>query len=115
MFALLDQKPEIDIQSEEGIVLDHCEGHLRFEHVEFEYPSRPGIKVLRNVSMDILPGTHCALVGSSGCGKSTTIQLIERFYDVQRGRILLDGYDLRSLNLNSLRRHIALVSQEPTL
>ena len=65
--------------------------------------------------MDIPPGSYCALVGSSGCGKSTTIQLMERFYDVSSGRILLDGHDIRTLNLASLRKHIALVSQEPTL
>lgn len=115
MFKLLDQRPQIDIQSDQGIVLEDCQGHVQFENVEFVYPSRPGIKVLRGVSMNMMPGTHCALVGSSGCGKSTTIQLLERFYDVTGGRILVDGHDIRSLNLASLRKHIALVSQEPTL
>ena len=115
VFGLLDTIPKIDAEADDGIVLDHCQGHLRFEGVSFRYPTRPTIPVLRGVSLDAPPGTHCALVGSSGCGKSTTIQLIERFYDVDGGRITLDGHDLRTLNLRSLRRHIALVSQEPTL
>lgn len=115
MFALLDQKPQIDIQSNEGTVLHECQGHVQFENVGFEYPTRPGAPVLRGINMDIPPGSYCALVGSSGCGKSTTIQLMERFYDVSSGRILLDGHDIRTLNLASLRKHIALVSQEPTL
>lgn len=115
VFTLLDNKPKIDSESDDGIVLDHCQGHLRFEDVRFRYPSRPGVKVLRGVDIDAPPGTHCALVGGSGCGKSTTIQLIERFYDVESGRITLDGYDIRTINLRSLREHIALVSQEPTL
>ena len=115
VFELLDNVPKIDANTDDGIVLDHCEGHLRFEHVLFRYPTRPGVQVLRGVTMDAPPGSYCALVGSSGCGKSTTIQLIERFYDVEGGRITLDGHDIRTLNVRSLRKHIALVSQEPTL
>ncbi|WFD21498.1 ABC-type xenobiotic transporter [Malassezia equina] len=115
LFRLLDSRPTMDAESSEGIDLPVCHGHIQFEDVHFEYPSRPGIPVLRGVNLTMPPGTHSALVGASGCGKSTTIQLIERFYDVTGGRILIDGHDIRSLNLRSLRKHIALVSQEPTL
>lgn len=115
LFRLLDSQPVIDVESPHGLDLPECRGHVRFEGVHFEYPSRPGIPVLRGVDLDMPPGTHSALVGASGCGKSTTIQLIERFYDVTGGRILIDGHDIRTLNLRSLRKHMALVSQEPTL
>lgn len=115
VFRLLDCTPLIDAESDGGIDLVHCLGHVRFENVHFTYPSRPGIEVLKGIDLDIPPGTHGALVGGSGSGKSTTIQLIERFYDVNGGCITIDGLDIRSLNLRSLRRHIALVSQEPTL
>ncbi|WFD35699.1 ABC-type xenobiotic transporter [Malassezia cuniculi] len=115
LFGLLDAQPEIEGRPDDGIDLRECRGHLRFEGVHFRYPTRPGVPVLRGVDLDVAPGTHCALVGPSGCGKSTTIQLIERFYDPQIGRITLDGYDIRTLSTRSLRRHVALVSQEPTL
>ncbi|WFD29720.1 ABC-type xenobiotic transporter [Malassezia sp. CBS 17886] len=115
VFRLLDMRPQIDIDATHGIDLPVCHGHVRFENVHFVYPTRPTVPVLRGVNMDIRPGTYCALVGPSGCGKSTTIQLAERFYDPELGRITIDGHDIRSLNLRSLRRHIALVSQEPTL
>ncbi|PWN43517.1 putative Leptomycin B resistance protein pmd1 [Ceraceosorus guamensis] len=112
---LLDMKPEIDSESTEGIILDKCEGRVQFEKVHFRYPTRPGVRVLAGIDLDIKPGTYCALVGGSGCGKSTTIQLIERFYDAVSGRVLIDGHDITDLNLKSLRKHVALVSQEPTL
>lgn len=115
VFGLLDNAPKIDAESADGIVLENCQGHLRFEQVLFRYPTRATVPVLRGVNLDAPPGTHCALVGGSGCGKSTTIQLIERFYDVDNGRITLDGHDIRTLNIRSLRKHIALVSQEPNL
>lgn len=114
-FKLLDNVPSIDSESEEGTILETCEGNVTFEDVHFRYPTRRQTPVLRGLNLEVKSGTYCALVGSSGCGKSTTIQLIERFYDVMSGRVLVDGQDVRTLNVRSLRRHIALVSQEPTL
>lgn len=111
----LDNEPEIDSESKDGIQIKDIKGNIRFEGVHFRYPTRPTVRVLRGLDLDIKSGTYVALVGASGCGKSTTIQLIERFYDVQGGKVTLDGQDIRDLNLKSLRRHIALVSQEPTL
>ncbi len=107
--------PAIDSERDDGKQMPDCEGLLRLENVHFRYPTRPAVSVLRGLDLEIKPGTYCALVGGSGCGKSTTIQLIERFYDPLQGRITLDGQDLSSLNLKSMRKHIALVSQEPTL
>ncbi|KAG8874984.1 GTPase-activating protein [Tulasnella sp. 331] len=114
---LLDQVPEIDAESKEGIKVDSktTQGHIRFEEVHFRYPTRPGVRVLRNMNLVIEPGTYVALVGASGCGKSTVIQMIERFYDPLAGRVLLDGVDISTLNIQDYRKELALVSQEPTL
>jgi ATP-binding cassette subfamily B (MDR/TAP) protein 1 len=110
---LLDNVPEIDSDDSKGISLDECKGHVTFEDVHFGY--RADKPVLRGMSMDVKPGSCCAVVGSSGSGKSAIVQLIERFYDPQAGRILIDGQDIREFNLKSVRRHIALVSKEPYL
>lgn len=88
---------------------------LKKNQVHFRYPTRPTIPVLRGLSLSIKPGQYVALVGASGCGKSTTIGLLERFYDPLAGQILLDNVPITSLNLSSYRSHLALVSQEPTL
>jgi len=115
ILRIMDSRPEIDAESTEGAVLKEASGHIRFEHVHFRYPTRPGVRVLRDLDLEIRPGTYVALVGASGCGKSTTIQMIERFYDPLAGRVLLDGQDISTLNVQEYRKHIALVSQEPTL
>ena len=82
---------------------------------KFHYPSRPEIDILQGLSLSIKPGKTVALVGTSGSGKSTVLSLIERFYDLQYGTILLNGLDIRILNVLWLRRQISLVSQEPVL
>jgi ATP-binding cassette subfamily B protein/subfamily B ATP-binding cassette protein MsbA len=88
-------------------------GHIRFEGVHFGY--RPGAPVLRDVSFVLRPGEVVALVGASGAGKSTLAAMIPRLVDPDRGRILIDGQDLRDVSLASLRRHVALVLQDPFL
>ncbi|KAI5121086.1 hypothetical protein M0805_008599 [Coniferiporia weirii] len=115
IIRMMDSMPEIDAQSTEGAVLKESQGHIRFEGVHFRYPTRPGVRVLRDLNLEVQPGTYIALVGASGCGKSTTIQLIERFYDPLAGTVYLDGQDISKLNIQEYRKHIALVSQEPTL
>ena len=90
-------------------------GRIRFENVHFRYPTRPGVRVLRDLNLTVEPGTYVALVGASGCGKSTTIQLIERFYDPLAGTVYLDEQPITKYNVSEYRKHIALVSQEPTL
>ena len=81
IIELLDSKPDIDASSDEGIVPKEIVGRIRFEGIHFRYPTRPGIRVLRNLSLTVEPGSFVAIVGPSGSGKSTTIQLVERFYD----------------------------------
>ncbi|KDR82180.1 hypothetical protein GALMADRAFT_240715 [Galerina marginata CBS 339.88] len=117
IIKLLDMKPDIDADSKSGKTIGEkaIEGHIRFEGVSFRYPTRPGARVLRNLSFEVQPGTYVALVGASGSGKSTIIQLIERFYDPIAGEIYLDGNKITELNVQEYRKHLALVSQEPTL
>jgi ATP-binding cassette subfamily B (MDR/TAP) protein 1 len=91
------------------------EGHIEFRDVHFRYPTRPEQPVLRGLNLTVKPGQYVALVGASGCGKSTTIALMERFYDPLVGGIYVDGKEISSLNINDYRNFLALVSQEPTL
>lgn len=112
---LFDRKPTIDAWSEDGIRLENVEGTIEFRDVHFRYPTRPEQPVLRGLNLTVAPGQYIALVGASGCGKSTTIQLLERFYDPLVGGIYIDGKEISSLNINDYRSCIALVSQEPTL
>ncbi|HMM68569.1 MAG TPA: ABC transporter transmembrane domain-containing protein [Dokdonella sp.] len=90
-------------------------GALRFEHVGFRYPSRPDSPAIHDLSLSIEPGETVALVGPSGAGKTTLFQLLQRFHDPQQGRITLDGFDLRALDLADLRRCFALVPQDAVL
>ena len=88
---------------------------LRLDHVDFSYPTRPDQAALQDFSLLIQAGKSLALVGPSGAGKSTVFELLQRFYDPQQGRVLLDGRDIRELGLQQLREHIALVPQQPAL
>jgi ATP-binding cassette subfamily B (MDR/TAP) protein 1 len=115
IMRLLDARPEIDAESTEGVVPKNVQGQIRFEDIHFRYPTRPGVRVLRGLNLTIEPGTYVALVGASGCGKSTTIQLVERFYDPLAGHVYLDGQDIATMNIQEYRKNVALVSQEPTL
>ncbi|KAI0267305.1 P-loop containing nucleoside triphosphate hydrolase protein [Gloeopeniophorella convolvens] len=115
IIRLLDSRPEVDAESTEGKVPQNVTGHIRFENVHFRYPTRPGVRVLRDLNLEVKPGTYIALVGASGCGKSTAIQLVERFYDPLSGTVSIDGQTISDLNVQEYRKHIALVSQEPTL
>ncbi|XP_076602855.1 bile salt export pump [Chaetodon auriga] len=115
IFETIDRKPEIDCFSEEGMKLDSVKGDIEFHDVTFFYPSRPEVKILNDLSMQIKPGETTAFVGPSGSGKSTTIQLIQRFYDPNRGMVTLDGHNIRTLNIQWLRSLIGIVEQEPVL
>ncbi|OWK64235.1 Multidrug resistance protein 1 [Lonchura striata] len=115
IFHLLDRKPVIDSYSEQGEKLSHFEGNIEFRNVHFVYPTRPEVQVLQGLSVKVKKGQTLALVGSSGCGKSTSIQLLERFYDPVEGQVLADGFDTKSLHLQWLRSRLGLVSQEPIL
>ncbi|CAK7307632.1 Bile salt export pump [Vulpes lagopus] len=115
IFHTIDRKPIIDCMSEDGYKLDRIKGEIEFHNVTFHYPSRPEVKILNNLSMVIKSGEMTAVVGSSGSGKSTALQLIQRFYDPSEGMVTLDGHDIRSLNIQWLRAQIGIVEQEPVL
>lgn len=162
------QEPNINSYSNEGYKLDVVKGNIEFKNIHFNYPSRQDVKVntdllqiyilitikcvqeipfcvsvqvLNGMNLKIMSGQTIALVGSSGCGKSTTIQLLQRFYDPQEGtvstnkiwegkiltfmtltasfrvapQVTIDGHDIRSMNVRGLREIIGVVSQEPVL
>ncbi|KAK1978939.1 ABC transporter [Colletotrichum cereale] len=112
----IEAPSEIDGTSEEGKVLplDDPKG-IVLRNVTFEYPARPGQPVLRNVNVEFPAGKYTAVVGLSGSGKSTIAALLARLQDPNQGQILLDGHDVRELNVRSLRSFISFVQQEPSL
>ncbi|CAB4426820.1 unnamed protein product [Rhizophagus irregularis] len=115
IFETINRIPPIDIASESGEKLDNVEGRIQLKNVSFIYPARPEVMTLKNLSLEIEPGSTVALVGSSGSGKSTIVSLALRFYDPIEGEIYLDGHDIKGLNLQWLRRQMSLVGQEPVL
>jgi len=106
---------KIDVSSSHGLKPEFVKGTIEFKNVNFVYPTRKETQVFKDFCLTIPAGKTVALVGPSGSGKSTSIQLIERFYDPISGSITLDGNDLKDLNVQWLRSHIGLVSQEPKL
>ena len=112
IFDILDAESEVE-EAPDASALPPVQGHVRFEEVSFAYFGRQ--RVLENVTLDVPPGQIIALLGATGSGKSTIINLIPRFYDVTKGRITVDGYDIRDVTLNSLRGQIGIVLQETTL
>lgn len=116
IFEIIDKKSEIDIKDKaERITLEKLKGEIVFENVDFSYPQRANLQILNKLSLKMPANKTIALCGSSGCGKSTTIQLIQRFYSIASGSIKLDGVDTTKLDLEWLRNQIAVVSQEPVL
>ncbi|UJR24257.1 hypothetical protein I4U23_027224 [Adineta vaga] len=115
IFELINRKPLIDNESNTGERISNFTGQFEFDDVSFVYPTRPESKILKNFKLNIKSGQKIALVGTSGCGKSTITQLIERFYDTNAGRLLVDSKDIRSLDLQWYRSQISIVSQEPIL
>jgi len=115
-FSFLDEKIIIDgMDATTGLKPDNLKGAIECVDISFSYPSRPHILVASGFNLSCPAGATVALVGQSGCGKSTTVLLLERFYDPSSGTISLDGYDLKTLNVRHLRRNIGLVGQEPIL
>ncbi|KAL3620376.1 ABC transporter B member 11 [Castilleja foliolosa] len=115
IFALLDHKSEIDSANNSGMALEIVKGDIEFQHVCFNYPSRPDVPIFNDLCLSIHSGKTVAIVGESGSGKSTIISLLQRFYDPNSGQITLDGFEIRELRLKWLRQQMGLVSQEPVL
>jgi ATP-binding cassette subfamily B multidrug efflux pump len=111
-FEVLDTEPEI-VDAPDAVVVDDIKGAVTFENVDFDYVE--GVPVLRNINLEVQPGETIALVGSTGAGKTTLTSLILRFYEVTRGRILIDGIDLRKLSRESLTKRTGVVLQDPFL
>jgi ABC-type multidrug transport system fused ATPase/permease subunit len=112
VIEVLDAVPEV-IDQPSAVSPLSVHGHVRFEHVTFGY--EPGRPVLRGLSLEATPGQTLAIVGATGAGKTTLVNLVPRFFDPWEGRVSLDGRDLRSVRLKSLRDQIAIVLQEPFL
>ncbi len=115
IFEIIDRKPEIDSSSNLGDKIESMQGDIEFSKVEFSYPSRSDIPILQGTDIKIKAGSTIALVGHSGCGKSTCIQLLQRFYDPINGTVRIDGIDIKTLNVKWLRSQLGVVSQEPVL
>ncbi|XP_040520292.1 ATP-binding cassette sub-family B member 5 isoform X4 [Gallus gallus] len=115
VYQIINKKRLIDSSSKEGYKPDKLKGEIEFRNIHFSYPSRPDITILKGLNLKVQTGKTIALVGASGCGKSTTVQLLQRFYDPDQGEVTLDGRDIRTLNVKWLRENIGIVSQEPVL
>ena len=114
---ILKTAPEIK-DRKNAASLEKVQGHITFENVTFRYGSakdRNRTAALSQIEFSLAPGSVLGIVGPPGCGKSTLLSLIPRLYDIQEGRILLDGHDIRDLKLKTLRSHIAFIPQEPFL
>jgi ABC-type multidrug transport system fused ATPase/permease subunit len=112
VFELLDEEPEVEARPD-AVELTDVQGHVLLEDVTFRYPT--GETVLKHVTVEALPGEVVALVGRSGAGKTSLVNLIPRFYDPLQGRVVIDGHDVRDLTQQSLRSHLAMVLQETFL
>ncbi|XP_028291135.1 bile salt export pump isoform X2 [Gouania willdenowi] len=115
LFTLLDRVPKISNSQMDGKTWDNFKGLLEFKNCKFTYPTRPDVQVLKGLIVSVKPGQTLAFVGSSGCGKSTSVQLLERFYDPDEGQVLIDGHPSEVVNVPFLRSQIGIVSQEPVL
>ena len=115
IYSIIERQSKIPLSEPSGIQPESIEGDIEFVDVKFSYPSRSETPILTGLNLKIPKGKKVALVGETGCGKSTTIQLLERYYDPLAGEVRIDGKDIRSYNLTALRKFIGYVGQEPVL
>lgn len=112
LMEIFNEPVESIVEKEVGIPLNDFRGAIRFDHVSFQYPSRPELAVLRDITIDIQPDTLVALVGPSGSGKSTLVSLLLRLYEPVEGMICIDGIDTRQISLTTQRSLMAVVPQD---
>ncbi len=112
VFALMDEPP-FELEDEDAVELKQADGSVKLENVSFSY--QPDISLIEDLNLDVKPGQRIALVGPTGCGKTTIINLLMRFYDVQKGAILVSGTDIRRMTRQSLRENYGMVLQETWL
>jgi len=119
IWELMDSQPQIPSESgQDSARIDNnnpIEGHIVFHHISFSYPSRPELQVLHDFSLDVPAGKVTALVGKSGCGKSTVANLVMRLYDPNEGSVFVDGLPLHQYSIKDFRSQIAFVSQDPVM
>ena len=119
VFSMIDYPSSIDARKSVNVGIKVNEstfvGKIEFKNVWFRYPRRKEDFVLRGLNLTINPKESVALVGESGCGKSTFVNLVMRFYDVDSGEVLIDGVNIKDYDLHSLRTHISMVMQEPII
>ena len=115
IFEIMEEVSEININETTEVNTKIIEGNISYQQVNFSYPARKDLIILKNISFDIKAGERIALVGYSGAGKSTIIQLLLRFYNYQSGRILIDGKVITDYDITELRKNIAIVPQEVIL
>ncbi|UJR24177.1 hypothetical protein I4U23_027143 [Adineta vaga] len=115
IWQLIDEFSITENSSDEGIIKDELIGDIQFSHVHFCYPSQPDTSILNDLSFNVQHGQTVALVGTSGSGKSTCLQLLQRFWELNSGSIMIDNIQINEYNLKWLRQNIGVVSQEPVL
>lgn len=112
VFELIDE-PTFPAEDEDAVVLEHVDGSVKLEHVNFSY--NPEVSLIEDLNLDVKPGQRVAIVGPTGCGKTTVINLLMRFYDVRSGSIKVSGHDIRHVTRKSLRTNYGMVLQETWL
>ncbi|CAH8301085.1 unnamed protein product [Eruca vesicaria subsp. sativa] len=115
VFRVLHRETEIPPDQANSRLVTQIKGDIEFRNVSFAYPARLDVPIFQNLNLRVSAGKSLAVVGPSGSGKSTVIGLIMRFYDADKGNLCIDGKDIKTLNLRSLRKKLALVQQEPAL
>lgn len=112
---LMHEEPETELEEGDNMAVESLEGMIEYQQVQFAYPTREDVEVLKGISLSVMPGEKIALAGSSGAGKSTIVQLLMRFYNIQGGEISIDSRNITEYDIRSLREHIGIVPQEVIL